>query len=175
MASESEIKEVVKTHIGREVTLCDTEGLVFRDCVCACFGWQCIDGLLIQLAAPDGNVTRETSGACGQTFYQAACYPLVITDGCCILTATSTLRSSDNDAVRLLGDLTTAAVQIGYREKLQRRIGDNSGLSLSIVQTCCAPCFCLPCHNAAIVRKLRPPNHGRLWCPPKSVVVSQPF
>jgi hypothetical protein len=175
MASENKIKDVVKEHIGREVTLCDTEGLICRDYICACFGSQCISGLLIQLAADNGNVTKEASGACGQTFYIRACYPLVVTDGCCILTATSTLRASDNDAVRLLGDVTTAAVEIGYREKLQRRVGDTSGYSLSIVQTCCAPCFCLPCHNAAIVRKLRPPANGKIWCPPKSLVVNQPF
>lgn len=175
MASESQIKEIVREHIGREVTLCDTDGLTCRDCICACVGSQCINGLLIQLAAPDGNVTKETSGACGDTLYIAACYPLVVTDGCCVLSATSSLSASDNDAVRLLGDLTTAAVQIGYREKLQRRIGDTSGLGLSAIQTCCAPCFCLPCHDAAIVRKLRPPNHGSLWCPPKSMVLAQTF
>ena len=166
MASEDQIRNAIQRHIGKEVTLCDLEDVTFRDFLCSCVGSQCIGGLLMQLAAPKGNVDRENAGACGEFFYIPMCYPLVITDGCCVLAATDTLQSSDSEAVRAIGTVAETGIRIGIREKLQKRAGLDGGFSMNAVQVCCAPCFCVPCHNAALVREIRPAGYGGFWCPP---------
>lgn len=173
MASSDNIRNAITEHISRDIELCDTQGLTCRDCVCGVCAGQCILGLMWQLSNPSGNVDKASSGGCGRSLYVPACYPCVVTDGCCVYAAVDTLQSSaPNDrGAELLSTVVTTGARLRVRDKLKARAGDTSGgVSESLLQICCPVCFCTPCHNAALIRKLRPPGYGSLWCPPPTTV-----
>lgn len=171
MASETTIRNAISDHISRDIEICDTRGLTCRDCVCGVCAGQCILGLMWQLSNPSGNVDKPSSGACGRTLYVPACYPCVITDGCCGYAAISSLDDVDKSGA--IRTVVETGARLRVRDKLKARAGDTfGGVSESLVQIVCPLCFCTPCHNAALIRKLRPPGYGGLWCPGPTNVVS---
>lgn len=166
MASEASIAASVNRHMGKNLTLCDCDHVICSDVLCAFCAGQCINGLLMQLAEPNGNVTRDKSGSCGESFYAPACYPCVITDGCvCLCVANAAASQATNDST---ATLLVEGYNATVRDKLLKRANaDPTMLSTSFIQQFCGVCFCTPCHNAAIVRELRPPGYGTFWCAPK--------
>ena len=152
------VSEVIRRHVGPEVSVCDTEGLICRDYICGCCASQCVFGLMMQLANANGGVTAEDSGTCGQSFYIPACYPCVVTDGCCVIGAVS--QFDDPDVQRA----ASAAIEYNMRQRLMARAGVANPAATALLQVCCPVLFCTSCHYAAVARELRPPGHGSFWC-----------
>ena len=164
MASQSEISAAVRRHMGMEQTPCDVDNLQCRDFFFGCCAGQCVYGLLMHLAEPNGNVTKEKAGVCGQALFCPVCYPCVITDGCICMSFAGSIGNDATDSQ--LGSAAVSAYNASIRAKLLRRAGDTSSIATSFIQQFCGPCFCTPCHNAAIVREIRPAGYGKFWCPP---------
>lgn len=159
----------IKRHIGKKQTLCDTDHLHYCfDCVCGVCAGMCIQGLLIQLSLENGGLDREHAGACKQLYFPA-CYPCVITDGCVcvglIRQVIGQLCSNNN-----FGDAAANAYLVKVRDDLAKQANADATTPMNTVQQFCGPCFCTPCHYAAIVRELRPEGYGWFWCAKKGDV-----
>lgn len=152
--SNVELSQAIKRHVGRELSCCDLEGLRFRDCICAFTGSWCISGLLMQLASKEGNVDKERAGSCGESCYYPRCYPCVVTDGCLCQCCANCDES----------EATLFLVRTAVRKKLVDKVGNTSDWVLPCLQQYCGICYCAPCHDAALVREIRPRGYGTLWC-----------
>ena len=137
--------------------LCDCWGLTCGDCVCAVCASPCINGLIGEVVT--SGTTRKDGQSCRQ-FYCTPCYPCVVTDSCCSITATNALVGTalGNDA----SSVANIAQTSGTRMRLQLMVGKQS--DDACLRTAFGCCFCTPCHNAAIVRNLRPDGYGA-FCP----------
>ena len=158
------VQNAVRRHTNpSQVQLCDTDGLLCQDCFFSVCASTCISGLLIELSQ-GYDVTYEAQGIKGfGVCYLPSCYPCVITDGCVCLS----LAQSFDDM--LPGDnqmVAETVVRVGMRVKLRNRwdeTANQSNYTTPIIQVLCAPCFCIPCHNAAIIREVKPEAVGSFW------------
>lgn len=158
------VENAVRRHTNpTQVQLCDTEGLLLEDCLFSVFASTCISGLLIELSQ-GYDVTPEAQVQKGfGALYLSACYPCVITDGCACL---SLAQSFDEVLPGDNQNITETVVRVGMRVKLRNRwdtTANKSNYTTPFIQVLCAPCFCIPCHNAAIIREVKPENAGSLW------------
>ena len=163
VASEKRIQAAINRHVGRELGVCDCEGLKCGDCLCGVTSSLCISGLLMQLSAEGGNVDERRAGSCGEKCYISACYPCVITDGClCQWCASFVASQADSN---FASDATLVLIRGTVRKKLiDRAAGGTADWIAPLLQQWCGIFCCVPCHDAALVREIRPEGYGSLWC-----------
>lgn len=158
------VQNAVRRHTNpTQVKLCGTENLRIEDCCFAIIANTCVTGLLIELSQ-GYDVTEEAQVQKGfGALYLSACYPCVITDGCACLSLAQNLDEvlpGDNNNV------AETVVRVGMRVKLRNRwdeTAEKGNYTTPFIHVLCAPCFCIPCHNAAIVREIQPEKSGSLW------------
>jgi hypothetical protein len=147
--------------MGPQVKFFDCSNIQARDVFFACCAQPCLQGLLVHLRDQGQLDSHEDDllSAC----YCESCYPCVITDGCVCLAVVEqgTGLALNNDAA---GDVARAAYIAKTRMQLLEKAGAEVRESTVCIQQACSPCYCLPCHNAALARELRPLGHGSFWC-----------
>ena len=155
--------DTVRDHIV-VVQLCNTNGLQCRDFVCGCTASLCVAGLMIQLSQTESirkDASQETS-CC----YVEACYPCSVTNGCVGLGIMEMWPSQSNSLEANAFAVSEAAITSHYRTALKKKYNASpEELSSTFCEQYCGNCFCIPCHDAAVLRLLRPHDYGSFWCP----------